>query len=306
MPSETVRLPAILVITCSQPPVIARNQLQSQIIALQQTLLHIYEDIILNTDLPRHPPSFHLRQLARTARAARSASVEALATQYQRMLPCTESREPLALPGSFPASPITNSHETVVQGLRSSTQSQGCGSDTGSVPTVIVARRPTSPNSKPEARAKWSSNTSTSTKSVKCTSALRPSPTPSPVSSGLFCVYARDLQSSPSLSLPDNFKAGGDNRCPSCHTHIPSRPNKAWEMVKTDEKRKGVERTFLVGARFMVKCHRKGGGFACSLCSEYRVSDTVCSEVRALVEHLWKEHSCAELELDENIGEERS
>lgn len=55
----------------------------------------------------------------------------------------------------------------------------------------------------------------------------------------------------------------------------------------------------------MVKSHREGGGYACPLCCEYRDADTVCSEVRALVEHLWKDHTCKELEWDENIGEEK-
>lgn len=81
--------------------------------------------------------------------------------------------------------------------------------------------------------------------------------------------------------------------------------NKAWEIVKEDDIRKGTERIFLVGTRFIVKCHRDGGGYACALCSEHSNADTVCSEVRALVEHLWKDHSSVELELDDNIGEKK-
>ena len=107
------------------------------------------------------------------------------------------------------------------------------------------------------------------------------------------------------VALSDAFKPGGDNRCPYCHAHIPAQLNKAWEIIKEDDERRGVERTFLVGTRFLVKSHRQGSGFACVLCSEHREADTVCPEVRSLVEHLWKDHTSTELELDENIGEEK-
>lgn len=122
-------------------------------------------------------------------------------------------------------------------------------------------------------------------------------------SSDLYCVYARDLQRSHFLRLSDNFKPDGDHLCPYCHAHIAARFSKFWEIVKESDEGRELLRTFFVGTRFLVKCHRQGGGFACVLCSEYRDADTVCSEVRGLVEHMWREHTCAELEWDDDIGE---
>ena len=58
---------------------------------------------------------------------------------------------------------------------------------------------------------------------------------------------------------------------------------------------------FLVRNAFVVKCHREGGGFACALCARWGEADTVCQSVGALMEHLWREHSCGDLERDEDI-----
>ncbi|KAF1958606.1 hypothetical protein CC80DRAFT_15332 [Byssothecium circinans] len=218
---------------------ITRNQLQSQIIALQQTLLQIYDDLL---EQPRHPPAFHLHRLLLTTRSARAAAIDALASQYKRMRPPQDDQEMHILPvppGAFPPSPPRRLHEHYY--------------------------------AKP--------------------------------SRHLFCIYAHNLQHTPSLPLSDNFKPGGDNRCPSCNFHIPVLPTRAWEIMKHDERKTDVERIFLLGTRFVAKSHRDGGGYACVLCSKFRDADTVCNEVSALVDHIWKEHTCAELEQDGSIYE---
>ncbi len=60
---------------------------------------------------------------------------------------------------------------------------------------------------------------------------------------------------------------------------------------------------FLVRNAFVVKCHRGGGGFACVLCATHGDADTVCRSIAALMEHLWKEHTCEDLENDFDIVE---
>ena len=60
---------------------------------------------------------------------------------------------------------------------------------------------------------------------------------------------------------------------------------------------------FLLGTRFMVKSHREGGDYACLFCRKFRDVDTVCKEVRSLADHIWKDHTCAELEEDESVHE---
>lgn len=245
---------------------ITRNQLQAQIIVLQQRLLYTYEDIIFNPDFPRHSPSYHLKELVHTTRAARSAVVGALEMQYRRMLPAPEPTDTVhRLPGSFPTSPTSHKpHDVIVHEHK----------------TKLVERHST--NHSP------TRNTKDKTASPE-----------------LYCLYASNLQRTPSLPLADTFKSGGSGCCTYCHIHISSNPNKAWEIVKEDDQQKDMDRTFLVGTRFLVKCHRRGGGFACVLCSKWKQSDTVCGEARALVEHLWKEHTCEELEGDDNIGEKQ-
>ena len=216
---------------------------------------------MMNSEHPRHPSSYHLKELVHTTRTARLAVIDALAQQYQRMLPVLEHKEPLhLLPGSFPTSPkLRPTHDVILHEHKTERVEEHHSS----------ARGPHHSGHTPSA--------------------------------DLFCFYARNLQRTSSLPLADTFKTGGSGCCPYCHTHISSRPNKAWEMVKEDERHKGHDRVFLVGARFLVKSHRPGGGYACVLCSHYKDADTVCGEIRALVEHLWKEHSCAELDAEEDI-----
>jgi predicted metal-dependent hydrolase len=56
-----------------------------------------------------------------------------------------------------------------------------------------------------------------------------------------------------------------------------------------------------VRTAFVVKSHREGGGFACVLCAQWADADTVCRSIGALMEHLWKDHTCEEMERDEDI-----
>lgn len=58
---------------------------------------------------------------------------------------------------------------------------------------------------------------------------------------------------------------------------------------------------FLVRNAFVVKCHRVSGGFACVLCAMHGDADTVCRSIAALMEHLWKEHTCEDLEKDADV-----
>lgn len=55
----------------------------------------------------------------------------------------------------------------------------------------------------------------------------------------------------------------------------------------------------------MVKCHQSGpgAGYSCVLCSREGSVDTVCGDVRALVQHVWKEHSAGELVKERDVVE---
>jgi hypothetical protein len=229
--------------------VIAQNQLQSQIISLQSTLLGIYQD-------PRHNPvSTQLSRLLQTTRSARAAAIEALAMQYQRMLEIPDTFPLTDLPGAFPV-PVHG------------------------IPDLVV--RPKLPNSpKSHVSGSHSSNSA---------------------SHSLYCAYARDLQKFSDQPLADAYQVDGDGRCPYCK-FISTRRGKAWEIVKEDEENRDMERVFLLQQRFIVKCHREGGGFACLICSRFSTTDTVTQDARDLVDHLWREHTCRELREQEDITE---
>jgi hypothetical protein len=260
--------------------VMAQIQLQSQIIQLQQTLLNIHQDLLLSTYLAPSSSHSHLLRLLHTTRTARAASIAALNMQYQRMLPSVPPRRPdpsLAIPGAFPLPGGDR--------RRSKTQ-KGHGGR--------IRSSSSSPSSAPEI--------------ARPTPAPGPKPQPHPHTNRLFCVYATDLQRNSILPLADAYKAGDDTNCPFCRTHIATRPGKAWEIItdgceRQDEHGKAASRKFLVKNRFVVKCHREHGGFACALCARFKESDTMCREIGALVDHLWREHTSDELERDDDIVE---
>jgi hypothetical protein len=123
----------------------------------------------------------------------------------------------------------------------------------------------------------------------------------STVSKELFCPYALDLQRHLYHPLAAAFRDGGDGRCPYCRSTLGTRPGKAWEVVLDDDSRGKRRRAFLIGNRFVVKCHREGGGLACVLCRRFKEHDTVCKEIEELMDHIWREHAVEEVEGDEDI-----
>lgn len=111
---------------------------------------------------------------------------------------------------------------------------------------------------------------------------------------GLYCLYSLDLQEHIDQPLADSYKDGGDGRCPYCSTNINTRPGRAWEIVKEDDRDRDLDRVFRVGNRFVVKSHQEGGRFACVLCTREQPTDTICNSISALIDHIWQDHSCAE------------
>ncbi|KAF1842364.1 uncharacterized protein K460DRAFT_409778 [Cucurbitaria berberidis CBS 394.84] len=263
---------------------ITQNQLQSQIIQLQQTLLNIHQDLLLSTYVSPSSSHSHLARLIQTTRTARAASIIALDMQYQRMLPRIPPKSPeLLIPGAFPL-PLRGHHENSHatgrrrSRIRKKRNSSSSSSSCSDPPNFIERPEPV------------------------------PKPTPRPHGNKLFCVYARDLQHKPRLPLIDNFKDGGDNMCQYCHSYIATRPGKAWEIIKDRDKKfdkhtHTLSRAFLVKTRFVIKSHRESGGFACVLCARLNKSDTACRSIGELIHHLWEEHTSDELEEEEDIVE---
>lgn len=240
---------------------LAKIQLQSHIIKLQQVLIKIHQDMMLSNYLTISSSHSQLILLVQTVRTTRAAAIQALDLLVQRLLadPAQERPKPdLPMPGTFPKPPRSR---------RSSSSSS---------PDVDT---PTAPPPPP------------------------PPIIPNPNMKKLFCRYALDLQTKDDLPLSTSFRLDGSNCCPCCRCYIAVRPSKAWEVIVDSAGRRPRAKRFLVRNRFVVKCHRQFGGFACVLCAKYGDADTVCRTIGALMEHLWKEHTSEDMERDCDVVE---
>ncbi|CZT19150.1 uncharacterized protein RCC_04996 [Ramularia collo-cygni] len=115
----------------------------------------------------------------------------------------------------------------------------------------------------------------------------------------LFCKYSVDLQTS-KKPLSTSFRPAGDHRCPACDISIPVDTRDVWVLSTHFPGRHGV-REYRMDSRFVVKCHRPEGGFACVLCDRFRDMDCLCKSVDALVKHLGTAHTPDEFERDPDL-----
>ena len=134
----------------------------------------------------------------------------------------------------------------------------------------------------------------------------------------LFCPCAEELQKS-RRHLRDIL--ADPLTCPSCGARFSSAiddRNGSWKIEKeaavhreydrdAGEKIEVVDiRTFALTGRFIVKCHREQGGYACYLCYQHRDSDTLCQSVESLVRHVASaKHQMWEYERDPDIKERK-
>jgi hypothetical protein len=130
-----------------------------------------------------------------------------------------------------------------------------------------------------------------------------------PPAGALYCSYAEELQDT-DRPLDPNFKEGGSGECPACGFFIPVEQGRSWKVdkqVTRESSSRGKhgnnevfevseDRTYRLTNRFIVKCHREGGGFACFLCYEFRDTDTLCRTIEGLVGHVSKRHNVREYE----------
>ncbi|KAI0904107.1 hypothetical protein F4823DRAFT_234092 [Ustulina deusta] len=129
------------------------------------------------------------------------------------------------------------------------------------------------------------------------------------VGAELFCKYSLTLQNIPGLPLSLSFAPGGDGHCPSCGVQLdPETPDTYWHIGKrAAANRPGgdgdsmKEYHFDLGQRFIVKCHTKGGEYACVLCRKHGEVDVVCRSVPTLVNHVSKEHTIWELDTEPDL-----
>lgn len=118
----------------------------------------------------------------------------------------------------------------------------------------------------------------------------------------LYCFYASELQRHHTQALSGSVTSDPTPHCPHCKTSLHLSPGKAWEICKEDN---DFDRCFHVSNRFVVKCHRAGpdGQYACVLCTVNSPSLTICGDVKALIKHIWEDHSIRELKREVDISE---
>lgn len=238
--------------------VLAQNQLQAQVIALQGAIIKCYQlqDLL--------PPAELLLQLRQASRSARTAGVNALVDMHGRIVADRDDDHATPdIPGMFPKVYFTARHPTM----------RDCATTSGN-------------RGRSRSRRSKSGHGDSSS-----------------LSSRLFCPYALDLQRHLYQPLANTYHVGGSRCCPYCRFVFGTRPDKAWEIVLDDTRSGTGTKTFLIGDRFLVKCHREGGGLACVLCRRFKTHDTVCPEIADLVDHIWREHAVEEVEDDDDMRE---
>ena len=263
---------------------ITQTALQAQIINLQSVLI----DIFLYGPSSPEPLSQHLSTLLAASRIAGTSAVDTLAAQRQRML---STLPPAARPSvGGPPAPypvrIPPKMASISNGSTHSKPPARSGSITSAAPSIHdIPIRPKASRTETESTS-FTGLTASGAETIPQT---------------LFCSYATDLQRHSTLPLSSTITSNPSPYCPDCNRSLHLSPGKAWEIYKDTE---DGERCFRIQNRFVVKCHRRGEqGYSCVLCSHSNDVDTVCGDVKALVRHIWIDHSVRELKEEEDIVE---
>lgn len=270
--------------------IITQNQLQGQVITLQSTVIGLLEDALYTGRIA------DVNKLYNASELARDGSIAALQQQYQRMLEAAPVRRGMAL--RLPLLRRTSSTPTIKS-------LPAPKSGPGSVANATNGDRETKIELKLRESKTMDGGARSEVREVRDDYFSADGP--------LFCRYAVTLQQSPRLALAADFAPGGANRCPECATYVNVEQGRAWKIVKEVVHEKVStpayneeqieERTYLVGNRFVVKCHRERMGFACALCARFRDRDTVLESAQGLVRHVWQKHDAEEYELEPDIRE---
>lgn len=283
-------------LTSNQPiTAITQNQLQGQIITLQSTVINILEDALYTGRIA------DINKLYNASELARDGSIAALQQQYQRMLEAAPLRQGMRPPllrrtSSTPTmKPLPAPERT--QPSRTSKSKRFVGTagyrDNNDVREVHDD----------DADADADADIDTAATNATTFSAEGP----------LFCRYAMSLQDSVRMPLDPAFSPDGSNRCPKCSAYVAVERGRAWKIVKeivhevlstpNYDEEKIEERTYLLSNRFVIKCHRERGGFACVLCARFRDRDTILASAHGLVKHVWRRHDVDEYEAEPDITE---
>lgn len=298
--------------------VLAHTSLQSQIITLQGVLITTF----LYGPTSSKPVSQQLANINQASREAGTATVDILSAlqhrQQEPRAPSTHSRAPTrrSSPVHILPPPIaptaTSTTSTALTPYHKSSRAQsrsraltGTVGDSASTaltpyhaPAKVRSGSPVNTTIFDRRDMPLSGRNETITTSISSPT----SQNTQPPSDDLYCLYALDLQRHHTQPLSASIMSDSSPHCPDCKTTLHLSPGKAWEIFKEDD---GFDRCFQVANRFVVKCHRAGpdGQYACVLCAINSPSHTICGDVKALIKHVWEDHSIRELKREVDIAE---
>jgi hypothetical protein len=255
---------------------IAQNQLQSQIILLQGTVIKLLEEALVTG----RPPD--VQTLLDASEFAREGSVRALRDQYQRLLQAAPLQR-RSLPGR-PTGPVRRISSTPTLRDSSASTASSCVVSARPPPPRAIEFNQAGPLFCPYAESLQRSGRPLDRALVasgRGAGGLGPCP-------ACGTIIATESESRRSWNIVKEVVRERRSRDTTNAA--------AAEVVEIVQ-----DRTYLVTDRFIVKCHREGAGFACYLCFRYRDMDAICKNVQSLVTHVLERHGVGEYERDGDI-----
>lgn len=300
----------------------AENELQRQVITLQQTVIRVLEDALYN-----HRPvdAAALDRLLWASRAARDGSLDALRSQYQRLL--------LALPPPPPPSrpPQRGRGQDFVRVMHSDVPKAREPTPGPPPRRRLLGPPPPPPLSPPPQRGYGQVTRVTEVVSKK---ANKKPDSNHDIGVDLFCRYSLDLQRMSDMALSRTFDppeakqhppaAPRGSRhhhhhpgphCPACREPLAVDATDEWAIEipvlrvprgrsrsrsRGRRERGETIKRFRIPARFVIKCHTPEGDFLCALCCG-RQNVVFCEDAEALVDHVAREHRIGDIEREWDI-----
>jgi hypothetical protein len=245
--------------------VIAQNQLQSQIIILQGTVIKLLEEALITG----RPPDVQV--LLNASEFAREGSIRALRDQYQRLLQSAPIQRPMGPVRRISSTP------TLRDSSASSSAASGGWTDRRRPQKAIEFNKP-GPLFCP-----YAEDLQRTSRPLDRAFVGRGACGPCPACGA---IIASEGEGCRSWNIVKEVVRERRSRGPS----------EGAEVVEIVQ-----DRTYVLTDRFIVKCHREEVGFACYLCFQHRDRDALCKGVQSLVTHILEKHDISEYETDPDI-----
>ena len=236
---------------------VTENQLQSQIISLQQTVIHVLQDALQNDRQLRRSDIDHLVQASQTAQ---DNSVNALRSQYHR----------IQHSGSLENGSSNRRRSLPPPKVRQVTDGVSRATTVGTERALTAVRRPVRDVS------------------IFCRYSVDLQETQRKNLNVSFAPGGESRCPVCDIRIPvdgdEEWTIGKRRR-----SLVQSADGRG-----TEERVENCD--FHVTARFVVKCHTEDGEYACVLCHQNRGVDLICADPEALVAHIGRKHRIGEYE----------